>query len=124
MYLMHSQLIVPSDSLWLAKQKEQQLAEAQKRKGGHEECLRMLTLPLNFPHHENGKFQGRTSTNHPTTVQQFTLFCLSQSCRLQVQGIQIAEISQFYRQIGNAVSPPCVATDFGRQLGEREAACD
>lgn len=98
-YLIHSQFVVPRESIFLHQQNDQLIEEALKRKPHYAERLRLscssdkinlnATLPRFFTPRECLRFQGFPEA-----------FKIPERQDL---------ISQFYRQIGNAVSPPCVA---------------
>mmetsp|Transcript_12627 Transcript_12627/g.27245 ORF Transcript_12627/g.27245 Transcript_12627/m.27245 type:complete len:162 (+) Transcript_12627:180-665(+) len=109
---MHSQFIVPRDSVYLVEQNQLLLAEARKK----------IT--------EHGMRQDHVAVNEPTATSESKnaneqelprFFTPRECCRLQGfpedfvlpfnmgDGKQRHLISQFYRQIGNAVSPPCAA---------------
>ena len=110
-YLMHSQFIVPRDSLYLKRQNDILLREAQERKGyscNHDyrnsdaksnTILDNKVLPRFFTPRECCRLQGFPETFIiPTNI--------SNCNNNQKQQRQC--ISHFYRQIGNSVSPPCV----------------
>ena len=108
-YLMHSQFIVPSGTSYLIEQREQLLSEACRKKGVTEQSDTAA-----------GAEEANTTASNDQTLPRF--FTPRECCRLQgfpedfVLPFTVSDnkdrnfISQFYRQIGNAVSPPCVAT--------------
>jgi len=110
-YLLHSQFVVPCDSVHLKEQQERMIVEAMRYKDTiaaeakerlFTDCQSVgpsanVTLPRfftpreccrlqGFPEHFDLPFDGTSGANEQRNL-----------------------ISQFYRQIGNAVCPPCVA---------------
>ncbi|KAL7519545.1 hypothetical protein ACHAWX_004301 [Stephanocyclus meneghinianus] len=114
-YLMHSQFVVPRDSVFVKRQRELLMSEAQRRRaeqysvGIHDNwhdstasdaALDGQTLPRFFTPRECCRLQG--------FPEQFIL-PFDHNINSAVDNKQRREfVSCFYRQIGNSVSPPCV----------------
>jgi DNA-cytosine methyltransferase len=127
-YLMHSQFVVPSDSLYLRRQNEQLLIEARKRRGipcettdstytndGSSIRSNALvdiggnqTLPRFFTPRECCRLQGFPEKFVLPFNPLISTTCNKQTWNNINQRQQRQYISKFYRQIGNSVSPPCV----------------
>ncbi|KAL7503588.1 hypothetical protein ACHAXN_001360 [Cyclotella atomus] len=124
-YLMHSQFVVSSDSLYLRRQNEQLVREARKRRGitcangktntdatcssnASIDVGDKQTLPRFFSPRECCRLQGFPEQFmlpfHPLN----SSTCNNQTSSNIHERQQRQYVSKFYRQIGNSVSPPCV----------------
>ena len=117
-YLMHSQFVVPCNSVYLSKQKERLVAGALEKKSFKVEVKQRISKDCN----DHIQMNPARNATDPTIPRFFTP---RECCRLQgfpehfILPFNTIEhsndkhqrhlVSHFYRQIGNAVSPPCVA---------------